>query len=180
MMEEVVALKECIGRLNKISVPYMLTGSFALNYYAVPRMTRDIDIVIMLPRTKANDIVAAFEGEFYISEDAVRQALDRNSMFNIIHNDTLLKIDMIIQKNSPFHQQAFQRRQKGDIDNCEVWISSKEDLILAKMLWARDTFSDMQMADIRNIMFTGYDAAYVDSWAAELGLAGLLEKCRCG
>src|SRR5881628_2746269 len=63
----------------------MVTGSFAANYYAVPRMTRDIDLVVELSGGDADRFCALFEGDFYLDRDAVRAAIASRGAFNLIH-----------------------------------------------------------------------------------------------
>ncbi len=75
MTEELEVLAIVTGRLESAGIGYMVTGSIATNYYALPRMTRDIDIVVELSSRDADRICALFEGDFYVDRDAVRAAI---------------------------------------------------------------------------------------------------------
>ena len=79
----------------------MLTGSVAMNQYAQPRMTRDIDIVVMLQEGDAVTIVNLFSADYYVPVATVTRAIARRSMFNLIHNESVYKIDFIVLKDDP-------------------------------------------------------------------------------
>jgi len=53
MPTELDIIKEVVSRLDEAAVPYMITGSIAANFYAVSRMTRDIDVIIELTPSRA-------------------------------------------------------------------------------------------------------------------------------
>jgi len=69
MSEELEVLKTVTQRLNEAGIRYMVSGSIAANYYTVPRMTRDIDIVIELEQSDIDRFVGLFQGDFYIDGD---------------------------------------------------------------------------------------------------------------
>ncbi len=46
MGEELDVLKTVVTKLDKAKIPYMITGSIASNFYSIPRMTRDIDMIV--------------------------------------------------------------------------------------------------------------------------------------
>ena len=163
-------LKDIHSKLLEAQIDYMLTGSFAMNYYAEPRMTRDIDIVIEVPLSKKQLLIEILNEDYYISDIALDEALQRSSMFNIIHRDTVTKIDLIIKKDDDYSLQAFSRRQLLIFDGKEVSVISKEDLIISKIIWSKDSQSDMQKADIINLLRTGYDRDYVTLWLCKCGL----------
>src|ERR1700733_10529644 len=102
MNEESQVLKLVCGRLDSANIPYMLTGSFAANFYAIPRMTRDIDFVLEIYKFDISRLYKAFQNDFYIDKDSIIQAIEQQGMFNIIHNDSIIKIDFIIRKDLPY------------------------------------------------------------------------------
>jgi hypothetical protein len=156
---------------------YMLTGSVALNYYAEPRMTRDIDIVVALNPKDADSVVALFENDYYVPRNAVRRALENQTLFNVIHSESIFKVDCIIRKDTEYRRLEFERRQRVEVDDVEIWIVSKEDLIISKLIWAQDSHSDFQLRDVRNLLKTGYDADYLEKWTRKLLLDELLREC---
>jgi hypothetical protein len=155
----------------------MLTGSMAMNHYAIPRMTRDIDVVVELSDSVVNPLLKLFVADYYIDEEAVRGAVAHHSMFNAIHQHSLIKVGFIVRKLSAYRQTEFARRQKIQIGDFSTSIVSKEDLILSKLVWARESRSEMHLGDVRNLLKTGYDRTYTESWAERLEIADLLRQC---
>ena len=164
MLSPLDILRDCTQRLEALGVEYMLTGSMALLYYAKPRFTNDLDIVVALRREDAGPLVAAFEDDYYIAREAVAQALARRSLFNVIHFESVVKVDLIIAKASEFHRHAFARRVRGSYGGFSVWVVQSDDLILAKLLWAKPSHSEVQLRDVRNLLEAGYDADYLNHW----------------
>jgi hypothetical protein len=83
----------------------------------------------------------------------------------------------IIRKNSPYRRAEFDRRQQVSREGAAFWITSKEDLIISKLCWAKDSESELQLRDVRNLAETGYDQTYLDHWIKELDLEVLWKKC---
>jgi len=173
MWNELDIVRDVSRRLDAVCISFMLTGSMAMNYYAMPRMTRDIDIVVALAITDAALIQSSFAPDYHVSLDAVREAIARQLMFNILHEDSVIKVDFIIRKQSPYRLAEFDRRQRITIEDFTTWIVSKEDLIISKLDWARDSRSSQQFGDIRNLISTGCDTAYILHWTEILGLSSL-------
>jgi hypothetical protein len=188
MQTELDIVRDVSQRLEGVGLAYMLTGSMAMNYYAQPRMTRDVDVVIALGPGDAGKVVDLFRPDYYVSEEAVRDSISAESIFNLIHNESVIKVDCIVRKNTPYRQAEFDRRQQIKIDNSEslreagpafsTWIASKEDLIISKLCWAKDSGSEIQMRDVQNLVATGCDADYINRWTCELDLVKLWQQCR--
>jgi hypothetical protein len=173
MWNELDVVRDVSNRLDSAGLEFMLTGSMAMNFYAQPRMTRDIDLVIALTATNASKIQTIFVPDYYVSPEAVRDAITHESMFNLIHEDSITKVDFIVRKHSPYRLVEFGRRKRIEIEDFTTWIVSKEDLIISKLDWAKDTRSSQQFGDIRNLLSTGCDANYIAHWTEILGLASL-------
>ncbi len=155
----------------------MLTGSVAMVRFAMMRMTNDIDIVVELSSDDRHRIIQAFSDDYYVPEGKVAGAIRRQSMFNVISQRTLVKIDLVIRKDNPFQINAFERREKTSIWDVELWAIRKDDLILSKLNWAKDSRSELQMRDVAGILLHGFDQDYVRHWAAKLGVSDLLGDC---
>lgn len=171
-------LKDFTERLEKLGIAYMLTGSMAMISYAMMRMTNDIDIVMEVSYNDAEKIIREFEPDYYVPQGRVRDAISRKFMFNLLHQTTLVKIDCVIRKDDEFQKIAFSHRRRVNFSGFEVWIISKEDLILSKLNWAKKTRSEMQMRDVAGIIRNGYDVDYVEDWAKKLSIEDLLKECR--
>ena len=180
MNEELKVLEIVSKRLEKAGIAYMITGSIAMNYYATPRMTRDLDLVIELKRPEVSALVKLFQKDFYIEEQMILDAVENRSIFNIIHNDWVIKVDFIIKKLSEYHQSEFDRRKKVKLKNFEFWIVSPEDLILSKLQWAKESMSDFQLRDVRNLLECVEDLniRFIEKWVQKLKLNEPYQKAK--
>ncbi len=180
MQREWRTLLEVLTILNAQSLPYMLTGSIAKSFYSDPRMTRDIDIVIEMGSADAVSMVRLFEKSFYIDEVMVREAVANSSMFNIMHNELQVKVDFIIRKDSDYRKVEFDRRKSFALSGVEAWVVSPEDLILSKLDWAKDSLSEMQLSDVKDLLRSvkTLDMDYLEKWISHLGLAEIFERVK--
>jgi hypothetical protein len=177
VMNEIDIVRDISRRFEQADIPYMLTGSMAMNYYAQPRMTRDIDVVIAITQEDVARLAALFRPDYYLNEQSIRESLANESIFNLIHHESVIKVDCIIRKSSEYRRLEFERRQKISIRDFTTFIVSKEDLIISKLSWAKDSHSEIQLGDARNLLATGYDAEYLEHWTRKLALANLLNEC---
>lgn len=176
-LTELDVLKDVISKLENADIKYMLTGSIAMNYYAQPRMTRNIDIVAAINIKDTERILNIFSTEYYISDQGLQDAVMNATMFNLVHLESVVKVDVIVRKDDRYRLHEFNNRMKVKIGDFSAWIVSKEDLILSKLFWASDTGSEMQRMDIKNLLVTNPDMDYLREWADVLGVQELLEKC---
>jgi len=176
-LTELEILKDTVRRLQDAGFDYMLTGSLAMNYYAQPRMTRDIDIVVAIDSTNASRVIEIFGDDYYVSTDAISTAVEHTGMFNLVHLESVVKIDIIVRKRDKYRQLEFSRRSQVKLLDFTVWIVSKEDLILSKLNWASESLSEMQLNDVKNLLATVPDLQYLRQWSKELGVQKLLEQC---
>jgi hypothetical protein len=163
-------MRDFIERIDDLGIDYMVTGSYAMSTYGEIRMTRDIDVVLQLTQKDAEPFLNTFKDDYYIDDQSVRRALDRKSMFNIVSFAHGGKVDCIIQKDTEFARTSFSRRYKERVAGIEFWTTTREDLIISKLSWAKDTHSEMQIRDIANLTDAEYDSAYVDGWVDRLNL----------
>lgn len=178
MSDESEVLKMVARKLEGAHIPYMITGSVASSFYAMPRMTRDIDIVAEIKREDVERLVEIFKDDFYIDRDAVLEAISKQRMFNAVNNQYVVKTDFIIRKDSPYRKVEFERRRQIVWDGIGMWIVSPEDLVLSKLLWARDGFSEMQMGDVKGLLsfVKGLDISYIEKWVESLGLQEIYRR----
>jgi hypothetical protein len=176
MTEELQILRDIVTRLEAAGIDYMLTGSVALNSYAQPRLTRDIDLVVAFFLKDAARITDLLGPDYYVSQDAALEAVLNQSSFNAIHQRTLIKVDFMIRKRDDYRLHEFTRRIRLRVGDLELWVVSKEDLILAKLLWARESLSERQLSDVENLIATGCDLEYLKAWSVELNLTDMLTR----
>jgi len=149
----------------------MLSGSMAMSIYTLPRATRDFDFIVHLQHKDIDAVVGFFKEGYYCSEDAVTDAINRHSMFNIIDHASGYKADIMILKNDTYRQTEFNRRRPVTLFDIPVYIVSPEDLLLSKLIWIQQIQSNLQLDDIKNISeIETLDWQYINSWIAELEL----------
>jgi hypothetical protein len=130
---ELEVLQDAIARLEGAGIAYMLTGSVALSYYAEPRMTRDVDLVVELSDRDAKSVVALFAPDYYVSEADVGRAIAARTMFNVLHLGKVVKLDLIVRKDTAFRRREFERRSRVQMPGFEAWIVSREKRTLSTL-----------------------------------------------
>ena len=174
MSTELEVLQDAIARLEGAGIAYMLTGSVALSYYAEPRMTRDVDLVVELDRRDAKSVADLFAPDYYVSADDVARAISGRTMFNVLHLGKLVKLDLIVRKDTAYRRREFGRRERVQLPGFDAWIVSREDLILSKLAWAKGSGSELQLRDVGALLAADVDEAYLRDCAGELSVSALL------
>jgi len=182
-MTEHDLLVDCLQRLNRLEVGYLLTGSMASNYWGIPRTTHDLDFVVQFPPSDVPRVVAAFEGDYFIQESSVRSAFRPPHQFNAIDNRSALKVDFWLLRDDAFSRTMFARRVQVTILATPAWLATAEDVLLHKLYWHTLSPSDRQLGDAAGVWAvqrTNLDIAHLRRWAAELRVAELLEDILAG
>ena len=167
-------LQEIASLLERARIPFMLTGSMAAAVHGAGRATMNIDLVIEPTADQLQTFVSSFDRPGrYVSAEAATKAFKHESMFNVIDVSTGWKADLIIRKSRAFSQAEFARRQPMQFGGVELWVATREDLIVAKLEWARLGASARQIEDVANLLRVGgetVDVAYVTYWVDALQL----------
>lgn len=182
-MEQADLLRFVASVLERLAIPYFVTGSVVTIFYGEPRFTNDIDVVVNLSSEMVEEFCRQFpEDDFYVSAQAAHDAVRRQSMFNIIQPRTGLKVDVIVPPPSEFNQSRFARARRVRAgDQWEASFSTPEDAILKKMEFYRAGGSDKHLRDIAGVLRTSpeeIDREYVDRWADRLGVADIWRTIR--
>ena len=173
---EFLALRDVCTRLDGAGIAYMLTGSLAMSYYARPRMTRDIDLVIALEAAEAERLIGALGPQYHADAGAITAAIRDARPWNIVHLPSVVKIDLIPRKDTQYRRMEFERRRRIELAGLRLWIVSIEDLILSKLEWSREARSEQQRRDVKLLLEAPLDRAYLDEWAERLDLGGSLKE----
>ncbi len=182
----VEVVREVAAILDRLGIPYVVGGSFASSVHGEVRFTRDADIVVDLAVAHIEPLAAALERSFYLSREAMHEAVRSRDSFNAIHLISFFKIDFYILGRAPFDREELRRRvPEPNPPPGKVALSYKtpEDTVLRKLEWFRKggEVSEQQWKDVLGVLAVSrerLDNDYLDRWAAELGVGDLLAKAR--
>ncbi len=173
-----------IETLERLGVPYLIGGSLASAAHGVTRATMDADVVADLHLKHADPFAQALRDAFYVDVDTIRDAIRRQTSFNVIHLETMFKVDIFVLRQRPFDKMQLKRRvaQVVATDPERVaYVASVEDTVLTKLEWYRmgGEVSERQWRDVLGVLRVRggrIDLAYLQEWAVALGVADLLDK----
>ena len=179
------ALDPVISVFDKIGVLYYIGGSISSSIHGIPRTTMDIDIIADLKQEHVEALYLSLESAYYIDKDMILNAIRHRSSFNLIHFDSMMKIDIFILKKREFDREAFKRKRLDVQDmggiRFEYFISSPEDIILSKLEWFKmgGEVSERQWRDIIGVLKVqenNLDMEYLQKWIDRLHLSNLWER----
>jgi hypothetical protein len=180
-MSQQQLLETVVPVLTSLGIDYMITGSIASSMQGEPRSTHDIDLVVAMPPQAIAPLVAAFSSpDYLLQEQAIRDALRHQSMFNLLSVADGEKVDFWILTQEPFDQSRFARRKPVPIGENVYAVSAPEDTILAKLRWAQlSGGSAKQFKDalrVFEVQGRALDFSYLDEWAKRLGVEDLWQQ----
>ncbi|MBI2754431.1 MAG: hypothetical protein HYX46_13130 [Betaproteobacteria bacterium] len=169
--------------LERLGLPYCITGSVAASVYGEPRLTADIDVVLLL---RAEDIPAfksAFpDSDYYVPpEETLRLEAARSvrGTFNLIHHASQFKADVYVAARDPLHAWALEQRRRIELEGSGAWIAPPEYVILRKLEYLREGGQDKHVRDIRFILAaTAVDRRFLESEVARLGVQAQWARCQ--
>jgi len=181
--QDIAVLEKLTDVLDKLNIAYVIGGSFASSAYGAVRFTQDADITVQSFSSVAEQFYEILKSDFYISKEAMYQALQSRTSFNIIHLTTAFKIDIFIQKENEFQMQMFSQSRKLPLGKSAKKVSfvSPEVIILLKLDWFRQSGCDSQRqwSDVQGVLAAqkeNLDFEYLKNWAKKLGLNELFQR----
>lgn len=181
----VAAIEPIVELFDRLGVGYSVVGSVASSAHGVARATLDVDIVADLPRRLIDAVTEALQADYYVDRDMVEDAVNRQAMFNVIHLETMLKVDIYVLGDRPFDRESFSRGVAMPLedrpDARTYRVDTAEDTIVHKLEWFRagGEVSERQWGDLLGVLKVQGDALdlrYVRRWCVDLGLDDLLER----
>lgn len=180
-----VSLIPVVEAFEQLGIDYYVGGSVASFAHGVFRATADVDIIADVRMKDIQPLVQRLQDTFYIDADMIKEAIKHRSEFNLLHFNTMFKVDIFIQKKRPFDLEVRSRVREETLDVAQnehpFFVESPEDVVLTKLEWYKmgSGVSDRQWKDILGvlkILGVGLDMDYLQRWAAVLEVADLLER----
>ena len=179
-MDPFVVAARVTRYLEQEGIDYFLGGSLASTVHGEPRFTQDVDLVIRLKQSSVRGLVREFEHEFYLSQQAILEALQRKTSVNLIHLETNFKIHLMISRERAFEKSRFARKVRHTVEDQSFWFCSAEDIVLVKLEWFRRSGEvlERQLQDVQTVLMVqqSLDFEYLRKWAQILQVQDLLES----
>jgi len=170
-------LLQIVKILNKLEIPYIITGGFAVAVLAKPRFTADIDIIVKIESKNISQLAKELLGvdkDVYVSQEAMEDAVKNDGEFNFIHPKTGLKVDFWVKRYS---FEEFKRSIVKKINGQKVNFISSEDLVLSKLIWYKEGQGSKQLEDIKSIIeIAKPDLNYIKGWAKKTSTYDILKE----
>jgi hypothetical protein len=179
------ALTPVVEALDRLGIAYQLGGSVASSLHGTARATMDVDLVADLSQDQVPTLVKSLSTDFYVDGDMIRDAIRDHSSFNVIHQPTMLKVDIFLPKDRAYDHEALGRRRADRLDESpdarEFFVATPEDVVLAKLEWYErgGRTSERQWSDVLGVLRVqgeAIDLEYLRRWAGELGVRDLLDR----
>jgi hypothetical protein len=183
MEQQRAVLLQAIEALERIEIPYAVTGSWASTSYGLPRTTHDLDLVVAITVEQADELASAFQSPMYADAAWMKEAAAKRTFFNIIDPISGLKIDFWPLQDDEYSRTQFERRRHIELLGHKVWMLAPEDVILSKLLWYRASESQTQLRDciaVWKLQQGAMEPGYLQHWADHLGVTDLLAQVQAG
>jgi hypothetical protein len=182
--EWIAATLRVTAALDQLGVPYVIGGSVASIVHGEIRTTMDADLVADVRIEHIHPLMDLLADEFYVVEDAIRQAILARRSFNLIHRQSMFKVDIFLPKRRPFDRAQLNRRLERVVardPDRTAWVATAEDTVLAKLEWYEmgGRVSDRQWRDVLGVLKARgaeLDLSYMRQSAVSLNLSALLER----
>ena len=177
------ALTPLVDALEQLGIAYYIGGSVSSSLHGMARRTQDVDVIADIGPNQVRLLVQALQRDYYVDEQAWKDAVRRGLPYNVIHLNTMLKVDLIPFKRRAFTREEARRAQAHILEagTRPVRVASAEDAILTKLEWFEmgERSSARQWNDILGIMKqqgVTLDVPYLAQWADVLGVRDLLDR----
>ncbi len=172
MIEQV--LRAILPHLDRVGIPYLITGGIAATLHGRPRFTQDIDFVIAPTREQLDPLLDALDSDFVVNRDAAQAALARRAEFNAIHRALIFKVDFWFTTGDAFDTSRLARAKAVEVvPGLLARVATPEDVIISKLLWLRQGATERSEEDVRGVLRVcagRLDFAYLDAMVKHLGL----------
>jgi len=183
-IEPIEVTLEVTHVFEELGIEYLIGGSLASAIYGIVRATQDSDIVAQMRIEHISSFIAALQEDFFMDDEMIAESIQRHSSFNIIHRETMFKVDVFVPAPSRYLRSQLTRARNLNFsleEETSAKFASPEDTILSKLEWYRmgGEVSDRQWRDILGVLKIcagDLDLDYLREWASELNVSDLFER----
>ena len=183
-MDDIIAITlQIAGTCERLGIRYLVGGSLASSLHGIPRATQDVDLVMSIRQADVAGLVRALRDDFYLDEDAIREAVDRQTSFNLVHLGSYFKADVFVARDDEPSRLQMDRSRRYPLGRPvrELVVASPEDVVAQKLHWFAlgDRVSERQWLDaigVLRVLGPRLDMAYLRRIAELMGVEALLKE----
>jgi hypothetical protein len=168
---------QVIAALEAEGVPYFLAGSFASNYYGIPRSTKDADFVLQAKGGVGESFARRLGSDFELDSQLSFETVTGTHRQYVRHRTSSFKIELFMLSEDAHDRSRFARRMVAELFGRKVWLLSPEDVVVSKLRWGRRKDEE----DVFNVLCVQrgkLDWTYIESWCDQHGSLSALKKLR--
>jgi len=166
-----------IDALEAEGIPYFLSGSFASNFYGIPRSTKDAVFVLQAINGVGESFARRLGTDYLLEPQLSFETMTGTYRQYVRHQRSSFKIELFVLSNDPHDQQRFARRRAVKLFDRTVWFPSAEDVIVSKLRWCRKK-DEEDIFNVMSVQFGQLDWAYIENWSEQHGTTLSMEKLR--
>ncbi len=179
---------ELAGILEDLGIDYLVGGSVASSLHGIPRATQDVDMLARMEQSHVGPLVDKLGEQYYWDEKAIRHAVRQKGTFNLIHLNSMFKIDVFVCSDDKLLLEEMSRAKKVTVSEDPIRtlrVSDAADIVVQKLLWYEQggRVSERQWNDVMGVLKVSgreLDLEYARKWAKEKGLEELLDEALAG
>jgi hypothetical protein len=176
------ALISLLSVLERLDVPYMVTGSYATNVYGLPRSTKDADVIVEAESDLIFDALDQLRPPLRPNPQLLFETVTATRRWIVEIESSPFVIEVFLLNNHAFDRSRFDRRGKHEfLTGVEAWLPTAEDVIVQKLRWVALNRREKDFSDACNVMMVQarkLDWPYIERWCAELGASDILAEAR--
>jgi hypothetical protein len=174
-------VRHVLARLDSLRIPYVIVGSFATNVYGIARATKDADVVVRIGPGQLGKLIESLEPELECDRQLRFESVTGTRRIELNDPETTFTVELFWHSEDPHDQERFARRQKISLLGRDVWVLSREDVLVTKLRWLLIADRPKDRIDIKSVISVQRDAidwSYVEGWCDRHGSRKLLEQIR--
>lgn len=163
--------------LDACGIPFLLSGSFASNYYGIPRSTRDADFVLQAEHAVGPEFARHLGKDFALDPQLSFETRTGTMRQVLRHKQKAFEVELFLLSEDAHDQARFERRRAVQLHRQRIWLPSAEDVVVTKLRWARGKDKD----DVRDVMAVQRDKldwGYIEHWCKEHGTLALMKEIK--